>query len=65
MHPYLSLAGGRRFLLCLGCGFVSSLLVCFGKISGAEYVTVVSLTVGAYVAGSSTQNILENRKNDA
>ena len=55
--------GGRRFLLTLGCGIASTILVWFGKISGGEYVTIVSLTIAAYITGNVTQKKIEV-KND-
>ena len=48
--------GGRRFALTLGAGVVSSVLCWFGKVSGSEYVTLISLTVGAYIAGGTWDN---------
>jgi len=54
--------GGRRFLLTLGCGVASTILVWFCKISGGEYVTIVSLTVAAYITGNVTQKKIEADK---
>ena len=53
----LDTIGGRRFLLTLGCGAVTSLLTWFGKIDGATYSLVTIATVGAYIAGNVTQRI--------
>jgi hypothetical protein len=41
--------GGRRFIMTIGCGVVSTVLVCFGKISGGEFVTLVTLTIVPYI----------------
>lgn len=49
--------GGRRFILALGCGFVTALLCWFGKVSGEVYATVVIATVGGFITG----NVLEER----
>jgi hypothetical protein len=51
--------GGRRFLMVIGCAAVSTVLVWFGKVSGAEFVTLISLTVGAYIAGNTYQKKAE------
>lgn len=51
----ISKCGGRRFVLTLGCGLVTSLLCWFGKIDGAVFASVVIATVGAYIAGNTYQ----------
>jgi hypothetical protein len=47
--------GGRRFLLCLGSGVITSLLTWVGKIDGSIYATVILGTIGVYVAGNTYQ----------
>lgn len=56
----LQRVGGRRFLLVLGCGIVTSLLQYFGKLdpAGSTYALVIGSTVGAYIAG----NVAEGRR---
>lgn len=44
--------GGRKFLLCLGCGAVTSILLWFGKLDGGAYTAITLGTVGAFVAGN-------------
>ena len=51
----LSRFGGRRFLLTLGCGVVTSLLVWFDKISDGVYSAVIIATVAAYITGGTAQ----------
>lgn len=50
----------RKFVLCLGCGFVTSLLTFLGKIDGNIYMLVILGTVGAYI----TENHLSKAKKD-
>lgn len=49
--------GGRRFLMTIGCGVVTSVLCWFGKVDGAVYATVTIATVAAYITGNTTQKV--------
>jgi uncharacterized membrane protein YeaQ/YmgE (transglycosylase-associated protein family) len=49
--------GGKRFALTIGAGIVSSLLLWFGKVASGDYAMIVLGTVGAYIAGSTMQQI--------
>ena len=55
MHPLITKLGGRRFIMSMGCGIVTSLLVWFGKIDGTTYSAVILGTVAAYIAGNTWQ----------
>lgn len=52
---HIEFLGGRKFIMAAGCGLVSSVLVWFGKISGAEYEVITLGTVGAFIAGNVWQ----------
>ena len=49
--------GGRRFLLCVGCGLITSLLVLTKSLDSTSYTAIVIATIGAYVAGDTMQSI--------
>lgn len=62
---WLSSFGGRRFLLSLGAGMASSVLVWFEKISGEIYRDVVLATVAAYITGNTFQKIRQTTSQTA
>ena len=55
--------GGRRFLLALGAGLVTSLLQWYGKLdpAGTAYAATVAATVAAYF----TCNVVESKNSSA
>jgi len=52
--------GGRRFLLTLGTGIVTTILQWFGKLdpAGSTYALTIGATVAAYITG----NVAEKNK---
>jgi hypothetical protein len=51
--------GGRRFALTVGAGFVHTLLLWFGKISGEQFVMLTSLTVAVYIGANTAGKIMQ------
>lgn len=49
--------GGRRFLLTVGCGIVSSILLWYGKLDTGSYTAIILGTVGAYIAANTVQKV--------
>lgn len=50
--------GGRRFVVTMGAGLMTTLLQWFGKLdpAGSTYALVIAATVGAYIAGGTMDN---------
>ena len=50
--------GGRRFLMALGAGLMTTLLQWFGKLdpAGSAYSMVIIGTVAAYITGGTLDN---------
>lgn len=57
--------GGRRFVMTMGCGIVTTILCWFGKIDGGTYATVICATVAAYITGNTAQKALAKTKAEA
>lgn len=54
-RKWVEAIGGRRFLLALGAGIMSSILVWFTKISSETYQWVILGTVGAFISAATWQ----------
>jgi hypothetical protein len=55
----IEVSGGRRFLVTVGAGVMTSFLQYVGKLdpAGSTYALVIIGTVGAYIAGNTTQKL--------
>lgn len=64
MRNTIEQLGGRRFLLCLGCGVATTVLQVLGKLdpAGSTYALVILGTVGAYVTGNTVQKLKQPSK---
>ena len=54
--------GGRKFLLCVACLVIASVLVWFAKITSMEFVTLIGFTVGAYITGNTVTTVQSIKK---
>lgn len=61
----LEYSGGRRFLLTVGAGIVSSALVWFGKITSSDYVLLIGATVATYIGSNTYQKKVATTKEEA
>lgn len=52
--------GGRRFLLTVGCGIVTSYLLWAGKLDSGSYTAIILGTVGAYIGANTFQKVKSN-----
>ena len=59
MRELMENVGGRRFVVTVGAGVMTSLLQYLGKLdpAGSTYAMVIIGTVGAYIAGNTTQKV--------
>ena len=64
MKTPLDSVGGRRFLLTVACGIGTTLLQWWGKLdpAGSTYALVLTGTVGAYIAGATTEKVKANKE---
>jgi len=51
--------GGRRYVMTMGCCFTATILVWFGKVSGGEFVTLISLAMAFYNGANTLQKVSE------
>lgn len=54
--------GGRKFVLCVGCGIVASFLLWYGKLDANNYTMLIGFTIGAYITGGTIDNIKNSLK---
>jgi hypothetical protein len=60
----LTTLGGRKFILSIGCGIVSSLLLWFGKLDANNYTMLIGFTIGAYITGGTIDNLKSMTKEE-
>ena len=53
--------GGRRYVMTMGCCFIATGLVWFGKVSGGEFVTLISLAMAFYNGANTLQKVSEGK----
>ncbi len=52
-----AIEGDERFVMCVGAGFVDSLLLIGGFLTGNEYVTLTLATVAVYIGAKGAVEI--------
>lgn len=57
MNKVLTAAGGRRFIMTMGCGVVCTFLVWHAKIDGSIFRDIIIATVAVYIGGNTYQKI--------
>lgn len=65
MIPLFNWLGGRRAAITLGCSFVCTALVWFGKIDGAIFRDIIIGTVGLYIGGNTWEAVKSARTSES
>lgn len=63
MFDIITKLGGRRFILTLGAGIVTTLLLIHRDIDQSIYSTLILGTVAAYITANTVQKTLNNKYN--
>jgi hypothetical protein len=53
-----AIAGDEKFIMVAGAGFVNALLLWFNKIDQGNYVTLTTVTIGAYLTGKAVESVV-------
>ncbi len=61
VNMLINKAGGRTFLLTVGCGLATTVLCWYGKIDGTTYAAVVLGTVGAYITANAVRGVKQDK----
>jgi hypothetical protein len=59
LREWLSAAGGRRFIMCMGAHFINTALFATHFLSESGYLTTFGGTVAAYLAAAGWQKHME------
>ena len=57
MEKFITSAGGRRFMMTMGCGVACTVLVWYAKIIDSIFRDIIIATVAVYIAGNTYQKI--------
>lgn len=55
MRQLIANAGGRRFLMTIGCGVITSFLLFHGKLTPETYRDIIIATLAVYIGGNTYQ----------
>jgi len=65
ISAYIAALGGTRCCVTVGAGVIDTLLLWFGKISGAEYVQLTVATVAVFIGAAAYQKAQESKNASA
>lgn len=57
MRALIDSSGGRKFILTIGAGITTTVLVWFAKITPEVYQWTILGTVAAYISGNAYQKV--------
>jgi len=61
MRQLCDSAGGRKFVLTVGCAAMTTTLVWFGKITSGDYAMIILGTVAVFIGGNTYESTKAKR----
>ena len=63
LRAWLDAAGGRRFVMAMGAGIVSTILFMLNKLTQGNYMMLQSGTILMYLAANNHEKVITSARN--